>query len=171
MFCKKLIKWSPVILCLLLFIGFLRYVIPVVVKGDSMVPNLMENQRLFVLKNRQLDRFDIVVFREEETNKPLIKRVIGLPGETIRYENDILYVDGKKIEEPFLADLKTTLAKHTVLTDDIFETRIPYDAYFVLGDNRKISRDSRLFGIVIQEEVIGEVKFRFWPPNKINRFP
>ena len=157
MFCKKLIKWSPVILCLLLFIGFLRYVIPVVVKGDSMVPNLMENQRLFVLKNRQLDRFDIIVFREEETNKPLIKRVIGLPGETIRYENDILYVDGKKIEEPFLADL--------------FETRIPYDAYFVLGDNRKISRDSRLFGIVIQEEVIGEVKFRFWPPNKINRFP
>ncbi|MGB4920981.1 MAG: signal peptidase I, partial [Enterococcus aquimarinus] len=82
------------ILCLLLFIGFLRYVIPVVVKGDSMVPNLMENQRLFVLKNRQLDRFDIIVFREEETNKPLIKRVIGLPGETIRYENDILYVDG-----------------------------------------------------------------------------
>ena len=66
MFRKKLIKWSPVILCLLLFIGFLRYVIPVVVKGDSMVPNLMENQRLFVLKNRQLDRFDIIVFREED---------------------------------------------------------------------------------------------------------
>ena len=143
--------------------------------GSSMNDTLSNEDNLWIdkLSYRFTDpkRFDIIVFREEETNKPLIKRVIGLPGETIRYKNDILYVDGKKIEEPFLADLKTTLAKNTVLTDDIFETRIPYDAYFVLGDNRKISRDSRLFGVVIQEEVIGEVKFRFWPPNKINRFP
>ena len=121
MFRKKLIKWSPVILCLLLFIGFLRYVIPVVVKGDSMVPNLMENQRLFVLKNRQLDRFDIIVFREEETNKPLIKRVIGLPGETIRYENDILYVDGKKIE-----DKKLTWFPMKIAVLPTLETKKPY---------------------------------------------
>lgn len=164
-------KWSPLLLCLLFFLTIFYYLVPVVVKGDSMVPNLLENQRLFVCKQGAFTRFDIVVFTDKETGKPLIKRMIGMPGETIRYENDQLFINGQKIKEPFLKELLASLAKDSLLTEDFLEIRVPQDAYFVLGDNRKISRDSRTFGMVTKEEIIGEAKFSFWPPNKIERLP
>lgn len=164
-------KWVPLVACIILFFSVLFWIVPVVVKGDSMVPTLFENQRIFVLKKSELSRFDIIIFKDPESENPLIKRIIGLPGERIRYEKDQLFVGDEKINEPFLKELVISLAADTKLTEDIPEQRIPENTYFVLGDNRKISRDSRMFGVIKKEEIIGEAKLSFWPLNQIEQLP
>lgn len=164
-------KWISLILCLVLFFSLFFWMVPVIVKGDSMVPGLFERQRLLVLKNSEISRFDIVVFPDPDSKKTLIKRVIALPGETIHYENDQLFIDGKVVEEPFLKELVTSLSADSLLTENILEQTIPENAYFLLGDNRKISRDSRMFGVIKKEEIIGEAKFSFWPLNQIEQLP
>ncbi|MHC5267723.1 signal peptidase I [Enterococcus sp. LJL98] len=164
-------KWLPWVVGLLCFFLFFRFTLPMVVKGDSMVPNLFENQRLLVVKNTRIARFDFIIFNDPQTKKPLVKRVIGLPGETIAYTSDQLFVEGEKLAEPFLVALMEALAQETQLTGDIKEQKIPENAYFVLGDNRKISRDSRMFGVIQQEEIIGEAKLSFWPLNQIEWLP
>ena len=80
---------------------------PVKVDGHSMDPTLANGEYLLVLKHQSIDRFDIVVATETDDNgttKEIVKRVIGMPGDTIQYENDTLYINGKKIDEPYLTD-------------------------------------------------------------------
>ena len=74
------------------------------VEGHSMDPTLADGEVLFVVKHLPIDRFDIVVAHEEDGNKDIVKRVIGMPGDTIRYENDKLYINDKETDEPYLAD-------------------------------------------------------------------
>ena len=74
------------------------------VEGHSMDPTLADGEILFVVKHLPIDRFDIVVAHEDEGNKDIVKRVIGLPGDTIRYENDKLYINNQETDEPYLAD-------------------------------------------------------------------
>ena len=74
------------------------------VEGHSMDPTLADGEILFVIKHLPIDRFDIVVAHEEDGNKDIVKRVIGMPGDTIRYENDKLYINDKETDEPYLAD-------------------------------------------------------------------
>ncbi len=74
------------------------------VEGHSMDPTLADGEILFVVKHLPIDRFDIVVAHEEDGNKDIVKRVIGMPGDTIRYENDKLYINDKETDEPYLAD-------------------------------------------------------------------
>ncbi len=192
---KQFIKeWGPFIL-FLIALGLVRLFLiqPVSVDGHSMDPTLADGERLIVLRTAKIDRFDIVVAKEKEGNKTkeIVKRVIGLPGDTITYKDDVLYVNGKKTSEPYLDkyqkafeddDLQdiysyNTLFQQLAENSDAFTTakdgsteftvKVPKNQYFFLGDDRIVSKDSREVGSFKKSAIIGEVKFRFWPLSKI----
>ncbi|MGC6768981.1 signal peptidase I [Enterococcus sp. LJL128] len=142
---------------------------PVVVKGHSMDPTLADGERVIALKNTGIDRFDIVTFpAPDSSNKIYIKRVIGLPGETIEYKNDTLYVNGEEVKEPYLDKFKSELTDGGPLTYDfsleqIDAEKVPEGEYFVMGDNRRNSKDGRMIGFVNKKDILGNVKFVLWP--------
>ncbi|MEI5906314.1 signal peptidase I [Bacillus spongiae] len=135
---------------------------PVRVEGKSMMPTYQHNNRLIISKTSNIDYFDIIVFNSPVANSDYIKRVIGLPGDKIEMKNDTLFINGVKYEEPYLDTLKQ---ENHMLTKD-FSATVPEDSYFVLGDNRNHSLDSRDLGAIDSEAVVGEVKLRFFPFNK-----
>lgn len=103
----------------------------------------------------KINRFDIVVVNYN--GDKLIKRVIGLPNEQLVYEDDTLYIDGRKIEEDYTRE---------VTEDFKTVTKIADDCYFVMGDNRDNSSDSRVFGCVPKEDILGEANFVLFPFDK-----
>lgn len=150
---------------------------PVVVEGPSMLNTLHSGDHLIVSKlNYSLgspDRFDVVVFHATE-RKDYIKRVIGLPGDEISYENDQLYVNGEAVEEPFLDERKQQMSGGQPLTDNFTmddipgEDKVVPEGYlFVLGDNRNNSTDSRRLGMIQQDQMVGEAVVTYWPLNRI----
>ena len=148
----KTVLWFLILGAIL--IGLRHFVFtPVVVKGDSMDPTLIDGERVIALKNTEIKRFDIVTFpAPDDPGKNYIKRVIGLPGDTIEYKNDELYINGKEYEEPYLDEFKGELEDDQPLTsdftlNDLFGAeKVPEGELFVLGDNRRISKDSRIIG-------------------------
>ena len=102
-----------------------------------------------------IHRFDIVVV--DNGNSNIIKRVIGLPGEIVKFEDNKLYINGDQIEETFLPDGK--------ITND-FEYKVADNCYFVMGDNRQISRDSRSFGCFDISKIVGRTSLTFFPFNR-----
>ncbi|ASF39445.1 S26 family signal peptidase [Halobacillus halophilus] len=150
---------------------------PVVVEGPSMLNTLHSDDHLIVSKiNYTLgnpERFDIVVFHATE-RKDYIKRIIGLPGDTVRYSNDQLYINGEAFEEPYLEELKKELPEGEELTRDFSmdqlpgsNEEVPEGELLVLGDNRNNSTDSRMLGTIPKEQVVGEAVFLYWPLNRI----
>ena len=150
-----------------------------------------------MVKHLPVNRFDIVVASEKDEDgktKQIVKRVIGLPGDTIRYENDQLYVNGKKTNEPYLKNyiarfkedkLQSTYSynsyfqsladKAKSFTQDAngntnFTIEVPKGEYLLLGDDRLVSKDSRQVGTFKASQLQGEAKFRFWPLNRIGTF-
>lgn len=158
---KELIPYVVIIITVVFIRTFI--VTPVRVDGSSMERTLSDGEILILNKyDYQFNRFDIVVFDYEGTK--LIKRIIGLPGETIQYKDDKLYINKKRIKEPF---------ERNSLTDDFKLSemgvkKIPNDTYFVLGDNRGNSTDSRMIGVISKNQIKGTVKYRIYPLNKIN---
>lgn len=130
------------------------------VAGPSMQPSFWDDERLIASRIPYVigdpERGDIVVFRREAA---LIKRVIGLPGETIEFYQTDLYIDGIKTEEPYINE-----ACHPTHCPDGRWTLKP-DEYFVMGDNRNHSNDSRSFGPITRDQIMGEALVRFWPPQ------
>ncbi|WP_164215039.1 signal peptidase I [Virgibacillus sp. YIM 98842] len=144
------------------------------VVGESMQPTLNDGNLLIVNKViydlQEAERFDVVVFHANEQDD-YVKRVIGTPGDRIEYRNDKLYVNGEYVEEEFLESYK--LASSSVpFTEDFTleeltgETEVPDGKLFVLGDNRQDSLDSRSFGFIDQETVVGKVGMTYWPLPK-----
>jgi len=133
------------------------------VEGQSMEPNLHDNQRLIIEKvtyrfNRP-ERGDIVVLRPpQQSSEPLIKRVIGLPGETLEIHNGQVYIDGEALEEPYL---------NQPTWGTVGPVLVPEEHVFVMGDNRRASNDSRAFGVVAFDDIIGRAWVRYWPPAEI----
>ncbi|MDQ0271354.1 signal peptidase I [Cytobacillus purgationiresistens] len=168
---EEIISWIKTILFALLIAFICRQFIfsPVTVKGESMSPTFEENNWLFVSKTSTIDRFDRVVFDAPDKDERYVKRIIGIPGDEIEMKDDKLYVNGEVYEEPYvkkeyrLLDNKTT-ADFT-LDELTGKKTVPEGYYFVLGDNRKKSHDSRRFGFITEESLIGEVKFRIYPFN------
>ena len=155
----------------LLFIGHQYIGWPVSVKGDSMSPTLMDAQRLFILNKQELRHFDIIMFTSpDDQQQTYVKRVIGLPGDTISYQHDQLYINNKKVAEPYLRKYQQELADDRSFTEDIATVKVPANHYFVLGDNRRISKDSRTFGFVSKGAVTGQVKGVFWPLDQMKWF-
>jgi signal peptidase I len=149
-----------------------------VIHGRSMEPSFEEGQRLVISRINYLvgspDRGDVVVFNSPSpltADEPsLIKRVIGLPGETIEFRNQQLYINGEPHNEPYINNACSPL-KCPDQTWTLGE-----DEYFVMGDNRNNSRDSREFNAVPRENFIGEAVLRFWPLDRVGvvahyRFP
>lgn len=147
---------------------------PVSVEGDSMNPTLEHEDRLLLNKIASIERFDIVVFpAPEDSEKQFIKRVIGLPGDEIAYQDQMLYIDGEPVMEAYV-DLTQESEEITEYYNGDFtlsslqgvET-VPENMLFVLGDNRVNSKDSRSFGFIPEDSVIGETSLRIWPIDRI----
>lgn len=160
---KELYPYVLIIIGVILIRTFI--ITPVVVSGSSMEPTLEDGELLLIRKigynGTSIKRFDIVVLKEG--NDEIIKRVIGLPGEHISYKNNKLYVNDKLVEE-----------NYTYRKDEDFNleeicscSSIPEGKYLVLGDNRPISSDSRSFGFVDEEDIVGKGIVRIWPITKI----
>lgn len=157
-FIKDMFKYLIVIVVILLIRVFIISTTEVV--GNSMNPNLNNGNILLVdqvfYKLSGLKRFDVISFKSKPSH--LVKRIIGLPGETIEYEDNILYINNKKIKERF-----NLLGS----TNDFGPVVIPKDNYFVLGDNREDSTDSRVFGTIKVNIINGKCFFSIWPLNQI----
>ncbi|MGC3942126.1 signal peptidase I [Streptococcus koreensis] len=168
---------------------------PVRVDGHSMDPTLADSEYLLVINKLPIDRFDIVVASETENGKTkeIVKRVIGLPGDTIEYKNDVLYINGKETDEPYLkeyiqkfkedklqstysgkgfeenGDLFRQMAQiaeaFTVDKDGsaTFTKKLLDDEYLLLGDDRIVSKDSRQVGAFKKDQIKGEAVLRLWP--------
>jgi signal peptidase I len=137
-----------------------------IVYGRSMEPNLQERQRLIVDKFtyrffHSPQRNDIVVIKLPDMDELLVKRIVGLPYETIAIEDGIVYIDGTPLAEPF---------PHEYYPQNMGQRRLGPLEYFVLGDNRGNSNDSRAFGPIMREDIRGRVWFRYWPLNQIHAF-
>ncbi len=192
---KEFIKeWGVFILILSLFLLSRIFLWQFVkVDGHSMDPTLADKEQLVVLKQTKINRFDIVVANEEEggQKKKIVKRVIGMPGDVIKYKNDTLTINNKKTEEPYLKEYTKLFKKDklqekysynplfqdlaqssTAFTTDSngsseFTTVVPKGHYYLVGDDRIVSKDSRAVGPFKKSTIVGEVEFRFWP---IRRF-
>ncbi|KMK77190.1 signal peptidase I [Alkalihalobacillus pseudalcaliphilus] len=170
-------EWIKAIVIALALAFLIRYFLfaPIVVDGESMSPTLHNGDRMIVNKISytlfEPERFDIVVFHAPG-GKDYIKRVIGLPGDEIEYRSDTLYVNGEPVEERFLDELKEnyqgeTLTNNFELVDVTNEFVVPEDHLFVLGDNRRHSKDSRDIGTVPTDKVIGKASVIFWPITEV----
>jgi signal peptidase I len=141
---------------------------PIEVKGASMEPTLYSQERMFVTKIGEPKRFDIIVFHATE-EKDYIKRVIGLPGDRVEYKDDVLYINGKPYEEPYLDKSKKLITSglltgsFTLGETPVGSDVVPEGHVFVLGDNRRVSKDSRHIGAVPIENIIGTTKFVYYP--------
>jgi signal peptidase I len=134
---------------------------PVRVEGTSMLPRLEDRDRLFINKFvyhiKAISRGDIVVFRyPEDEEKSYIKRVIGLPGDRLRIIQGQVFINGHPISEPYVPGQYRDERSYTEIT-------IPPDHYFMMGDHRLISQDSRMFGPVARELIYGKAVFVYWP--------
>ncbi|MDQ0206366.1 signal peptidase I [Alkalicoccobacillus murimartini] len=170
-------EWVKAIVIALLLAFVIRTFMfaSVVVDGDSMLPTLESNDKMIVnkigLQVSEPERFDIIVFHAPGGND-YIKRIIGLPGEEIEYRDDTLYVNQEPVSEPFLDEMKHYYDGE-VLTGDFkldeltSESVIPEDSYFVMGDNRRRSKDSRDIGPIHKDNVIGGASLTFWPIRNI----
>ncbi len=149
------------------------------IPSDSMVPTLKTNDRVIVNKLsyhlHSVHRGDIVVFTTpkdsdgkpiDRTIKDLVKRVIGLPGDTVSEKDGHVLIDGKAIDESYLPS--GTVTDCSEFAAKCFPTGpLPPDRYWVMGDNRAGSRDSRSFGAIKKREIVGRVFLRIWPPNRL----
>lgn len=140
------------------------------VNGYAMTTTLNDGDRLFVRKHVSIKRFDLVYFKQPNTNRVMIRRVIGLPGEEVTYENDQLMINQKLVVERFLKNEINEAAKENRLLTENFtlaeligSRTLPDKSYFVLGDNRHYASDSRDFGSIDQKDIVGVVKARILP--------
>ncbi|WP_191561737.1 signal peptidase I [Metabacillus idriensis] len=168
---SELFEWIKALAIAVILAAVIRYFFfaPIVVDGLSMMPTLQDQDRMIVnkigYKIGEPDRFDIVVFHATE-EKDYIKRVIGLPGDRVEYRDDTLYINGKAYEEPYLEEYKNDLIDGP-LTEPFTIEEVPEGKLFVMGDNRRYSKDSRHIGPVSQKEVMGQTSLIYWPLNDI----
>ena len=163
---KKYIKEIvPYILVIIIVLLVKQYLIsPIRVNGSSMYPTLKDGDIMILNKIhyhlKDIKRFDIVVIK---TNKsPIIKRIIGLPGDKIEYKNNELYVNDEKVEENFS---HAEIDDYNI--DELGSTTVPENSYFVLGDNRKNSMDSRYYGFIEEKNIVGRAKTIILPLKRI----
>jgi signal peptidase I len=140
---------------------------PVKVEGVSMMPGLEDQERIFVNKFvyrwEPIERGDIIVFRyPRDTSKSYIKRVIGVAGDRVRIVNGQVYVNGEALDEDYVPSDYADGRSYSELV-------VPRNSYFVLGDHRTMSSDSREFGPVNERYIYGKAVFGYWPMEKLGR--
>src|SRR6266852_3029249 len=142
---------------------------PVKVEGTSMAPLLTDQERIFINKFvyrfEPIERGDVVVFWYPlDRSKSFIKRVVGLPGETVEIRQGRVYVNGKRLSEPYVPQQFTDVSTFGPV-------RVPPDNYFVMGDHRISSNDSRVFGPVPDRYIYGKAVFAYWPMERFGSIP
>jgi len=171
---EKFIKeWLPYIIIVIVVIFIRSYIVtPVIVKGSSMEDTLLDGEVLFLSKISyrvsDIKRFDIVVIKDYDKDL-IIKRVIGLPGDRVSYDENGLYINGKKVKDIY-ANNETSYFDVDSICDINGITCngvIPKDKYLVLGDNREVSADSRVKGLFSSSDIKGKAIVRVWPLTKI----
>ena len=141
------------------------------IPSESMVPTLKVGDRVLVNKLsydlHDVHRGDIIVFKtppgQDDGVNDLVKRVIGLPGETVEFRDGSVFINGKQLDEHYLPDGTVTAPTCGVATS----VTVPAGHYWVMGDNRTQSKDSRCFGAIPKGDIVGRAFFRFWPLSRI----
>lgn len=172
---KELVSWtkSLAFAIILAFICRQFFFSPITVFGESMSPSFQDHDRVVISKTSKIQRFDVIVFNAPDIeSEHYIKRVIGLPGDSIEVKNDVLYINGKAYNEPYLSENKrnnpnNSLTEDFSLLEKTGKTKVPENMLFVMGDNRLNSKDSRTFRLISYDSVIGEVKLKIYPFNDI----
>ncbi len=152
---KSLMPYIIIIVVVVLIRTFL--VTPVRVHGSSMAPTLKNGDIMLLNKLGKIDRYDIVVLKMDDENDNLIKRVIGLPGETVSIIHNEIYINGEVLKEEY------GYYEHSDYEMNTEKITLGDDEYFVLGDNREISLDSRILGTVKKSEIKGTTNFTIFP--------
>lgn len=164
-------EWVVSIVTALLAVLIIRSFLFTIIRvdGTSMTDTLQNNDRLFVtvldMKLHGPDRFDVVITHYDDTRKEYVKRVIGLPGDTLEVKSGVLYVNGEAYEEPFLSPDR--IVNYSLPQYDFGPIEVPEGSYFVMGDNRDNSRDSRRVGFLSEDKIVGKVRYIIWPLNRI----
>ncbi|HXN02361.1 MAG TPA: signal peptidase I [Candidatus Dormibacteraeota bacterium] len=158
-----------VFLALVLYVVIQYAVQTVHVLGSSMYATLHDNDLLVAskisYKLHQPQRGDIIVFKPpDEASRDFIKRIIGLPGERIRIANSVVYINGRVLNEPYLPERWTYNNNWPQSGQDQL---IPPDQYFVMGDNRNHSSDSRTFNFIELNSILGKAEIRIWPLGQV----
>lgn len=169
-------KWLRTILFAIALALFFRSFLfaSYIVDGKSMEPTLFDGNLLMVNKIlyewQDVNYSDVIVFHANE-KEDYVKRVIGLPGDTLAYKNDRLYVNGKEVDESYLDPFRTNdgkpLTNDFTLKDITGMEKVPEGHIFVLGDNRRESLDSRYFGFISMDSIVGKVDVRYWPISQL----
>ena len=159
---KKILReYLPYVILIVLVLIIKSYVVTTIrVNGSSMSPTLKNNDIMLLDKIgyrfSEIERFDIVVV--QNVNSKIIKRVIGLPGEVVEYKDNVLYINGEVLEDKY----------NSIIQDDFLVT-LDEDKYFVMGDNRGDSLDSRVIGPILESNVLGRATFTIFPFNRWGR--
>ncbi|WP_430603138.1 signal peptidase I [Enterococcus sp. DIV0724b] len=178
---KTILKEFCFLLVLFLGILFLIKIKTHVVSGQSMMPTLQDNDRLFVMKKVEPKRYSLITFKpEEKENESYIKRVIGLPGDRIWMDQNTVYLNSQMAVHNLTPQNEQKLSG-TELPDGTLKVRvswkvaaklerfskIPENKFFVLGDNRRHSTDSRELGLIDKNNIEGVVMLRYYPLNRL----
>lgn len=160
---------------IILMVLYYLLAFPEIVSGSSMEPNIYDGERILVERVSRIfngfNRGEIVVLHPpEDDNIDYVKRIIGIPGDTVRISDCKVFVsrDGKRfmLEEPYLS--AETCTQGGVRFNEGKAQKIEDGTFLVLGDNREKSADSRIFGVISEERIVGKVVFRFWPFSQIS---
>lgn len=155
------------LVCILFFVMFFNMEIP----SESMEPTLQVGDRLLGWKlYLSVGRGDVVVFWSDEEGMYLIKRVIGLPGETVSLKDGYIYIDGEKLEEPWLPDDVVGKTFNSTGGLDFDYGKVPENCYFLLGDNREYSYDCRFFSnrFINSKAIKAKAVFRYYPFDRLS---
>lgn len=173
------LEWLKAIIIAVVLVLLIRWLVfaPFIVDGPSMHPNFHTGERIivnkFVYDIRKPNYGDVIVFYVPSEKRDFIKRVIGLPGDTVMVNGDTVWVNGKVVEEPYLEEvIKEKHEKNELYNNqddfpnDLYpEGVVPEGHVFVLGDNRSNSTDSRRIGYVALTDIVGRADLVFWPLN------
>ncbi|BDR59595.1 signal peptidase I [Xylocopilactobacillus apicola] len=177
-FLKKFFEYGLLISVLLLISNLLMAFIfsSETIDGQSMEPNFTDGDMVLSLRISPIKRGDVIIFKApKDPDKYYVKRVIGLPGDRVEAKQDRLYINGEIQKEKYLNDFQsekhaTDLTKDFTLQKLQHVNEVPAGEYFVLGDNRTISEDSRSYGFIKRSSIIGKVFTRFWPIGRFKLF-
>jgi len=183
---KNIMSWVLPIVIGLLVAAVIRYFVfsMVRVDGPSMEPNLENNERVAVVKTAKIKHLRVIVFNAyhvdpdaKSKSVKYVKRVIGMPGDTVKSQDGKLYVNGKLVSQKFISQFERTQGTGSWNLEELSNrnswtlktTKVPKNSYFVLGDHRSVSNDSRYWGFVPADRVLGVVKVPFWDKGSVPR--
>lgn len=167
---------ESLIISLIIVLILTQFIVrPVRVEGLSMYPTLNDKElgfsNILATKIASIKRFDVVVIHLKDQDKYIVKRVIGIPGDEVEYKDEVLYVNGEAVEETFLDNPhhKAYISDDREFMQDFGPIKVGKDQYFVLGDNRPNSIDSRNYGLFTKDMITSKNIFIILPLNKVRR--